>query len=128
MAYRLFGAPPLSEAVLPYCQSGPKGIQLNFEFKIFISEKVLENVVCETVAILSRLQCVNIGKINHENINIQLQFYQVSRHLLCLMMNWHSDNGLAPNRRGVITQPMLTRSSADLSQCTMVWKFYDLTI
>ena len=57
------------------------------------------------VAILSRPQCVNIGKADHENIYIQLQFYRVSCHLLCWWIDiqtadWRQAGGESlPNQR-----------------------------
>ena len=57
MAWRLYGAKPLSESMLAYCQSHPKQhVQWNFiwHLNIFIQENAFEHVVCEMVAILSR--------------------------------------------------------------------------
>ena len=52
MVFRLFGAKPLSE---------PQMTSNNIENSdIFIQENAFENVVCETTAILSRPQCVNL--------------------------------------------------------------------
>ena len=57
MACRLFGAKPLSEPMLGNCQLDPWEQNLwksNWNSCIFMQENTLENVVCETVAILSR--------------------------------------------------------------------------
>ena len=57
MAWRLFGAKPLPEPMLTYCQLDPgKKCQWNLSknSKIFIQENAFENVVCEMAAILSR--------------------------------------------------------------------------
>ena len=62
MACRLYGAKPLSESMLPYCQLDPtEHISMEFysKFKSFRSRKTLENVVCDMAAILSRPQWVN---------------------------------------------------------------------
>ena len=61
MACRLFGAKPLSEPMLPYCQLDPREhISLKFVWnsKVFIKGNAVQNVVYETAAILSRPQCV----------------------------------------------------------------------
>ena len=51
MASRLFGAKPLPEPMLTYCQSQ---WNLNRNSIIFIQENTIENVVCQNSAILSR--------------------------------------------------------------------------
>ena len=53
MVCRLFGAKPLPEPVLAYCQ-----LDSNRNSIIFIHENAFETVVCEMAAILSRPQCV----------------------------------------------------------------------
>ena len=57
MAYRLFGAKPLSKPVLGYCQLDPEE-QTSMKFyqntNFVIHEKASENIVCEMAAILSR--------------------------------------------------------------------------
>ena len=65
MACRLFGAKPLFEPMLPYCQLDPKE-QTSTETKTLteihissLKKNAFENVVCEISAILSRPQCVN---------------------------------------------------------------------
>ena len=60
IACRLFDTRPLSEPMLPYCQSGPRkhiSVKCCLKFKSFIQENALENV-CEIAAILFRPQCV----------------------------------------------------------------------
>ena len=61
MTWRLFGAKPLSEPVIGYCQLDPKEQTWNFNqnIKLFIHENKSENVVCEMAAILSRGRLVN---------------------------------------------------------------------
>ena len=58
MACRLFGAKPLSEPMLGFCQLDPKeqnfGEILIKNTKLFINENASENIVCEMAAILSR--------------------------------------------------------------------------
>ena len=55
MACHLFGAKPLSEPMLLYCQLDHKEhISVEFYLKVFTQENALENVVCEKAAILSR--------------------------------------------------------------------------
>ena len=57
MACRLFGAKPLPEPILPYCQLDPKEhISVNFDskYELFIDQNALENVVWEMAAILFR--------------------------------------------------------------------------
>ena len=60
MACRLFDTRPLSEPMLPYCQSGPrKHISVKcLKFNSFYPRKCIEIVVCEIAAILFRPQCV----------------------------------------------------------------------
>ena len=61
MACCLFGAKPLFEPMLPYCQLDTKehiSVDIYSKFKSFIQGNGLENVVCEMVAILSRPQSV----------------------------------------------------------------------
>ena len=57
MACCLFGAKPLSDPMLPYCQLDPKE-QISVEFyskiKNFIQENTLENVTCKMAAITSQ--------------------------------------------------------------------------
>ena len=61
MANRLFGAKPLSEPMLPYCQLDPKEhISVKFHLKS-IQVNALENVICKMAAISSQPQCVNNG-------------------------------------------------------------------
>ena len=52
MACRLFGAKPLLEPMLDYCQLVLSN--LNRNSYIFVQENAIENVVCEMAAILSR--------------------------------------------------------------------------
>ena len=55
MAYRLFGAKPLPELVMAYCQ-------LHISVKLlekFIQENLFENIVCKVVTISCRHQCIN---------------------------------------------------------------------
>ena len=57
MACRLFGAKPLSEPMLKYCQldlTNKLQWNSNRNTKFFIQENAFENVVCEMAAILSR--------------------------------------------------------------------------
>ena len=61
MACRLDGAKPLSETMLDYCYLNPyeqTSVKFQSEFKHFIHENALENVVCEIASILSRPQCI----------------------------------------------------------------------
>ena len=56
LACRLFGAKPLSEPMLTYCQLGPweqTSGNSNRNTKLFIHENAFETVVCEMAAILS---------------------------------------------------------------------------
>ena len=56
MACRLFGAKPLSQPMLGYCQLNPQEqLQWNYNqnTEIFIEENAFENIVCEMAAILS---------------------------------------------------------------------------
>ena len=60
MACRLFGAKPLPESMLPYCQLDLKNkLHWNSNTKLFIQENSSENVVCEMAAILFREGFVN---------------------------------------------------------------------
>ena len=58
MACCLFGAKPLSEAMLPYCQLGQKDTYFGeilpeiLFLKVFIQENALEKVICKMAAIL----------------------------------------------------------------------------
>ena len=58
MACLLFGARPLPDPVLIYCQLDPQEqTSVNIRIKMhtfFINEKAFENVVCEFATILSR--------------------------------------------------------------------------
>ena len=61
MAFLLFGAKPLSEPMLPYCQLDPtEHISVKFysKFKSFHSRNALEYVISDMAAILSQPQCV----------------------------------------------------------------------
>ena len=61
MACRQYGAKPLSEPVLPYCQLDLKeyiSVKFYLKFKVFIQGNALQYVVCEMAAILSPPQCV----------------------------------------------------------------------
>ena len=63
MACRLFGAKPLSEPMLPYCQLDAKehtSVTFYLRFNIFIEGNALENVVCKMATILSQPQCFKI--------------------------------------------------------------------
>ena len=52
MASRLFGATPLSEPMLPYCQLDPKEhFSVKFYLKFFIQGNVFDNVVCKMAVI-----------------------------------------------------------------------------
>ena len=56
MACRLFGAKPLPEPLLAYCQVDPvEHILLKFHLKsnVFMLENWFENVICKMMAILS---------------------------------------------------------------------------
>ena len=57
LACRLFGAKPLSEPVLEYCEFDPweqTSVKFYSKFKNFIEENAFENVVCKMAAILFR--------------------------------------------------------------------------
>ena len=57
MAFRLYGAKPLSEQMLEYCH---KIKLIRFQnSNVFVQENAFENVVCEMAASLSRPQSVN---------------------------------------------------------------------
>ena len=58
MACCLFGAKPLSDPMLAYCQLDKLHWDFNQNWNIFIPEKAFENDVCEKVAILSLPQCI----------------------------------------------------------------------
>ena len=64
MACRLFGANPLPEPMLPYCQNWNlpycQKWNLNQNTKYFIQENALENVVCEMAVILFRGRWVKV--------------------------------------------------------------------
>ena len=67
MACRLFGAKPLLEAMLTYCQLEPWGhtsVKFNPNTKLFKDKNVLENVVCKMAAILSSERWSNEGFAN----------------------------------------------------------------
>ena len=71
MACRLIGAKPLSEQMLDYLNWTLRNKlqwNLNRNFNIFIQENAFESVVCETAAILSRLQCVKLNIKKADNI------------------------------------------------------------
>ena len=56
MACRLFGAKPLPEPMLTYCQLDPReqfSVKFGTNYKNWINKKAFENVVCESVDILS---------------------------------------------------------------------------
>ena len=77
MAWRLFGAKPLSEPMLPYCQLDPKEhILEKFYSKFFIQGNALENAICEMAAMLSQPQFVNVKCAKGPQIRYQhpLQF------------------------------------------------------
>ena len=77
MAYRLFGAKPLSEPMLPYCQLDLKEyISENYCFEIqkFSLKKSLENVVCEMAVILSRPQYVKLHGLNYSSYSYPREF------------------------------------------------------
>ena len=62
MACRLFGAKPLPEPMLSYCQLDPQEqISVNFDsnYEHFIDQNALENFVWEMAAILSRGRWAN---------------------------------------------------------------------
>ena len=68
MACRPFGAKPLSESMMTYCQLDPKehiSMKYYLKFKIFIQENARENIVCEMAAILSRPQYANTYSAIH---------------------------------------------------------------
>ena len=57
MVCRLFGAKPLSEPMLEYCQFDPwqqASMKFQQKFNTFIHVNAYENIVCEMAAILSR--------------------------------------------------------------------------
>ena len=61
MACHMFGAKPLSEPMLPYCQLDPKehiSVKFPLKFKSFHSINPLKMLSCEMSAILSRPQYV----------------------------------------------------------------------
>ena len=54
MAYRLFGAKPLSETMLVHCQLDTweqTSVKFDKNKKLFIYENASENIVCEMAAI-----------------------------------------------------------------------------
>ena len=83
MACRLFGAKPLPEPVLTYCQLVPweqTSMNYNQNTKLFIHEYAFENVVCKMAAILFRGRwvkhcdsCDRIGNPDTGNGNIMIQ-------------------------------------------------------
>ena len=81
MACRLSGAKPLPEPMLPYCQLDPwEQTSVEFEsgeIKPFHSQKFVEIVICEMVAILSRGRLVN-----HRNLRIK-EFGDIGLQSLC---------------------------------------------
>ena len=54
MACCLFGAKPLSIAMLGYCQLNKLQWNFNQNTRLFVQENASENIICEMVAILSR--------------------------------------------------------------------------
>ena len=65
MACRLFGANPLSEPMLPYCQLDPKqciSVKFHLKFKSFHSRNCPSNTIGEMAAILSLPQCVKSSR------------------------------------------------------------------
>ena len=71
MAFRLFGAKPLSEPTLGYCHYWilMNNLQWNFNqyTKLFIHENASEDILCEVVAILSRGRWVNQQRKNQRS-------------------------------------------------------------
>ena len=68
MACRLFGANPLSEPTMTYCQLDHKKhilMKCYLKFKSFIQGEAFENIAYEIAAILSQPQCVNALVIYH---------------------------------------------------------------
>ena len=56
MVCRLFGAKPLSEPMMTYCQLDHKehiSIKYHLNSKVFIQENSFENILCEMATILS---------------------------------------------------------------------------
>ena len=86
MACRLFGAKPISESMLPYCQLGRKkhiSVKIHLKFKTFYSSNALKNAVCEIATILSQHQCVNCPILTVQ-IHTRQQLDQTRYSLICV--------------------------------------------
>ena len=74
MACRLFGAKPLSEPMLKYCQLHPKGHILMIDFfcwrsKVYIKWNAFQNVVGKMAAMLLLPQYISGDKAHQYNLN-----------------------------------------------------------
>ena len=59
MACHLFGAKPLPEPVVTYCQLDhweQISVKFNWNFKLFIQENAFEYVICEMMAMFTRVE------------------------------------------------------------------------
>ena len=94
MACRLFGAKPLSEPMLGYCQLNPLNkIQwiFNRNTNLFIHENASQNIVCQKAAILSRGRWVNslAPVIFGSNINpLHAKFFRVNINMYLHFMSF----------------------------------------
>ena len=82
MAYCLFGAKPLPEPVLTYCQFDHwEETSMKFELKFVIHENAFENVVCEMVAILAtKLTSRYTLYLSHIPMNLSRSLYRTTPH------------------------------------------------
>ena len=78
MACRLFGAKPLSETMLPYCQLDPKehiSVKFYLKFKSFDLRKCTWKCHLWMAAILSWPQCVNLDMLGVDIITLVVLKY-----------------------------------------------------
>ena len=126
MACRLFGAKPLPEPMLPYCQLYTLTNKLHWKLyqgtKLFMQENALENA-CEIAAILSRGRRVNIvtgyGAWQHQAIT----WFNARQLSTGPLVNIGSGCGLLPDGTKSISKLGLRQSESRIDQ----WIIWELT-
>ena len=88
IAWRLFGAKPLSKSMLGYCELDPyEQTSVNFQskYKTFHSRKRILKIVCEMAAILSRGRWVNA---------LELRDMTTTKPCITKECAWHGTHGM----------------------------------
>ena len=115
MGCRLFGAKPLSDPMMVYCQLDPKKrTSLKYYLRVNFHSGKCSWKYCEMAAILSRPQCVNMKTSSMELLSNMYGNLVQSR-----MINFQKENWQMKLLAYMQWSYFKTRNSISTKQCTM---------